>query len=66
MLREKKLNMKRRFNRIKEEKVLRFSLNRQAAFAGHVSFYHIGESVLGPIQITVKGNVENFIEYVCR
>ena len=59
-------SMKRMLNRIKEEGMLSFGLNRQAAYAGHVSFYHYKESALGPIQITVKGDVESFIEFVCR
>jgi predicted RNA binding protein with dsRBD fold (UPF0201 family) len=54
------------FNRRKEGRLLRFSLNRQAAYAGHVSFSHSQGTVLGPIQISVKGDIEKFIEHVCR
>ena len=35
--------------------VIRFCLNKQAAFAGHVSFCEdIGESPLGPLRVTVE------------
>ena len=36
-------------------KVIRFCLNKQAAFAGHVSFCEdVGESPLGPLRVTVE------------
>jgi len=35
------------------------------AFAGHASFYRSGESALGPIQITIKGDVSKVIDYLC-
>ena len=53
------------FSRIAQEGVLSFGLNKQAAFAGHASFYRSGESVLGPIQITIKGDVPKVIDYLC-
>jgi predicted RNA binding protein with dsRBD fold (UPF0201 family) len=53
------------FSRIAQEGVLSFGLNKQAAFAGHVSFYRSGESALGPIQITIKGDVPKVIDYLC-
>lgn len=53
------------FSRIAQEGVLSFGLNKQAAFAGHASFYRSGESALGPIQITIKGDVPKVIDYLC-
>ena len=38
-----------------KEKAIRFCLNKQAAFAGHVSFCEdVGESPLGPLRVTVE------------
>jgi len=45
--------------------ILSFGLNRQAAYAGHVSFYRFREAPSGPIQITIKGDVSEAIEYLC-
>jgi len=53
------------FTRSAGEGVLSFGLNKQAAYAGYVSFYRSGESALGPIQITVKGDVARAMEYLC-
>ena len=47
------------------ERALSFGLNKQAAFAGQVSFYRLGESALGPIQITVNGDVSEVINFLC-
>jgi len=33
---------------------LAFGLNKQAAYAGHISFYSPGESALGPINIRIR------------
>lgn len=46
--------------------VLSFGLNRQAAYAGHISFYRERESPLGPIQVTIRGDVEEIINYLCQ
>lgn len=54
-----------RFSRSAQEGALSFSLNKQAAFAGRASFYHHGESALGPIQITIKGDIPEAIDYLC-
>jgi predicted RNA binding protein with dsRBD fold (UPF0201 family) len=54
------------FTRIAQEELLSFGLNKQAAYAGHVSFYSSGESSLGPIQVTLKGNVSEAITYLCN
>jgi len=47
----------------KNEKVT-FHLNRQAAYANHVSIYHASKSPLGPIEVDIKGNPEKVIEYL--
>ncbi len=54
------------FTRIAEEGFLSFGLNKQAAYAGRVSFYSSGESSLGPIQVTLKGDVSEAITYLCN
>jgi len=46
--------------------VLAFGLNREAAYAGRVSFYAPSEAPLGPIQITIKGDVDGVIRYLCE
>ena len=43
---------------------LAFGLNKQAAYAGRVSFYHPREELLGPIQITINGDVHEVIRYL--
>ena len=42
-----------------------FNLNRQAAFAGHVSIYHANKAPLGPIQVKIVGDPEEIINYLC-
>lgn len=54
------------FMRITEDKRLSFGLHKQAAFAGHISFYSSGESSLGPIQITIEGDIDSAIEHLCH
>jgi predicted RNA binding protein with dsRBD fold (UPF0201 family) len=53
------------FTRIAEEGLLSFGLNKQAAYAGHASFYSSGESFLGPIQVEIQGDVDKAIRYLC-
>lgn len=43
---------------------LSFGFNRQAAYAGHVSVALEGEDPMGPIQISVKGGVEDLIRFL--
>ena len=45
---------------------LTFGLNKQAAYAGRVSFYHPREALLGPIQITISGDVDEVLRYLCE
>jgi predicted RNA binding protein with dsRBD fold (UPF0201 family) len=54
------------FTRIAQEGLLSFGLNKQAAYAGHASFYSSGESPLGPIQVTIKGDVLEAIAFLCN
>ena len=54
------------FARGAQGNVLSFGLNRQAAYASRVSFYRASEAPLGPIQITIKGGVDEAIHYLCE
>jgi predicted RNA binding protein with dsRBD fold (UPF0201 family) len=47
----------------KNEKVT-FHLNRQAAYANHVSIYHASKSPLGPVEVEIEGPPEEIIEYL--
>jgi len=47
----------------KNEKVT-FHLNRQAAYANHVSIYHASKSPLGPIEVEIEGPPEQIIEFL--
>jgi predicted RNA binding protein with dsRBD fold (UPF0201 family) len=47
----------------KNEKVT-FHLNRQAAYANHVSIYHASKSPLGPIEVEIEGLPEKIVEYL--
>ena len=47
------------------EDYLSFGLNRQAAFAGHVSLNLTNEDPMGPIHLQIRGNVQSVIEYLC-
>ena len=54
------------FERASKGNILTFGFNRQAAYVGRVSFYRQREAALGPIQITIRGDVDQIIEYLCR
>ncbi|MGD0803909.1 MAG: RNA-binding domain-containing protein [Candidatus Bathyarchaeia archaeon] len=47
----------------KNEKVT-FHLNRQAAYANHVSIYHANQAPLGPIEVEIEGPPEMIIEFL--
>lgn len=49
-----------------EGDVLSFGLNRQAAYAGHVSLNLRGEDPMGPIQVRVEGDVQSVISFLCK
>lgn len=53
------------FTRNARDDLLSFGLNKQAAYAGYVSFYRSGESPLGPIQVTLNGDIFAAIRYLC-
>ena len=54
------------FERASKGNILTFGFNRQAAYVGRVSFYRQREAALGPIQITIRGDIDQIIEYLCR
>ena len=54
------------FTRWAEGDLLSFGLNRQAAYAGHVSLNLKGEDPMGPIQVRVEGDVQSLITYLCE
>ncbi len=47
----------------KNEKVT-FHLNRQAAYANHVSIYHASKAPLGPIEVEIEGPPEEIIKFL--
>jgi predicted RNA binding protein with dsRBD fold (UPF0201 family) len=58
--------VKKMFTRWAEEDVLSFDLNRQAAYAGHVSLNLKGEDPMGPIQVRIEGDVQSVISFLCE
>ncbi len=44
---------------------LTFSLNKQAAYAGRVSFHNSDDSSLGPIRVLIQGNVTSVVKFLC-
>jgi len=54
------------FTRWADDDRLSFGINRQAAYAGHFSLNLKGEDAMGPIQVRVKGDIENVIGYLCE
>ena len=53
------------FPRSAQGGLLSFGLNKQAAYVKRVSFYRSRESPLGPIQVNIKGDVDEAIVYIC-
>jgi predicted RNA binding protein with dsRBD fold (UPF0201 family) len=51
--------------RISKEDVISFGLNKEAAYMGRASFHSVGESPLGPIQLTIRGDTEAAIGFLC-
>jgi predicted RNA binding protein with dsRBD fold (UPF0201 family) len=45
--------------------LLSFGLNRQAAFAGHVSLNLENEDPMGPIRVEIKGDIDGVIRFLC-
>ncbi len=58
--------VKKMFTRWAEEDVLSFGLNRQAAYAGHVSLNLKREDPMGPIQVRIEGDVQRVISFLCE
>jgi len=42
-----------------------FSLNKQAAYAGRVSFHNSDNSSLGSIRVLIQGNVSSVVKFLC-
>ncbi|MFH1179891.1 MAG: RNA-binding domain-containing protein [Candidatus Bathyarchaeota archaeon] len=49
-----------------DDDYLSFGLNRQAAYAGHVSLNLTNEDPMGPIQLQIRGDVLALIEFLCN
>lgn len=49
-----------------KEDYLSFGLNRQAAYAGHVSLNLTNEDPMGPIQVQIRGDIEEVIAFICK
>jgi len=45
---------------------LSFGLNRQAAYAGHVSLNLTNEDPMGPIQVQIRGEVQKVIDFISQ
>lgn len=45
--------------------ILTFSLNKQAAYAGRVSFHNSDDSSLGSIRVLIQGNVSSVVKFLC-
>ena len=43
---------------------LSFGLNRQAAYAGHVSLTLENEAPMGPIQVAVEGDIDELVTFL--
>ena len=54
------------FTRWKKQDSLSFGLNRQAAYAGHVSLNLENEDPMGPIHFEIKGNIDEVIKFLCE
>lgn len=56
--------LERLFTRWSDGWILRFGLNRQAALAGHVSINLENEDPMGPIQVTIEGDIDEVITFL--
>ena len=52
------------FRRRNADYMLSFGLNRQAAHAGHVSINLQNEDPMGPIQVTIEGDIDEVITFL--
>ena len=51
--------------RASTEERLSFNLNKQAAYAGRASFHSSGESLMGPIQFELRGDINKIVGFLC-
>ena len=49
-----------------KEDYLSFGLNRQAAYAGHVSLNLTNEDPMGPIHVQIRGEVQKAIDFLTQ
>ena len=56
--------MKNVLTRWTNENRLSFGLNRQAAYAGHVSLNLQNEDPMGPIQVEVEGDIDELVTFL--
>ena len=49
-----------------DDDYLSFGLNRQAAYAGHVSLNLTNEDPMGPIQVQIRGEVQKVIDFLSQ
>jgi len=49
-----------------DDDYLSFGLNRQAAYAGHVSLNLTNEDPMGPIQVQIRGEVQKAIDFLTQ
>ena len=61
-----KTTLQNMLTRWTEQDYLSYGLNRQAAYSGHVSLNLANEDPMGPIQIQIKGDIEQVIEFLCK
>ncbi|MFH0850680.1 MAG: RNA-binding domain-containing protein [Candidatus Bathyarchaeota archaeon] len=52
------------FTRWTREDELSFGLNKQSAYAGHVSLNLEGDDPMGPIQVNVKGDIAGYVAFL--
>lgn len=52
------------FRRWNDNDRLSFGLNRQAAHAGHISINLENEDPMGPIQVTIEGDIDDVITFL--
>ena len=57
--------LKKVFTRWSKDDLLSFGLNRQAAYAGHISLNLKNEDPMGPIRVEIKGDIDRVIRYLC-
>lgn len=57
--------LRRVFTRWSDGDRLGFGLNRQAAFAGHVSLNLDNEDPMGPIEVEIRGDIGRVIDFLC-